>query len=66
MLKPTRQNAKFLRENTIGEDDMKPDIYAKSDPTLAPGEARCPGPSPRDILEADSGGADAALLAEKI
>ena len=65
MLKPTRQNAKFLRENTFGEDDMKPDIYAKSDPTLAPGEARCPGPSPRDILEADSGGADAALLAEK-
>lgn len=30
---------------------MKNDIYAPSDPTLAPGEARCPGPSVQDLYE---------------
>ena len=28
---------------------MKHDIYAPSDPSLAPGEARCPGPSVQDL-----------------
>jgi len=32
---------------------LKHDIYAPSDPTLAPGEARCPGPSVQDWLDRD-------------
>lgn len=32
---------------------MKPDLAAPSDPALAPGEARCPGPSMQDILDTD-------------
>jgi hypothetical protein len=31
----------------------KPDLTAPSDPALAPGAARCPGPSMQDILNAD-------------
>ena len=33
--------------------EAKHDIYAPSDPALAPGEARCPGPSAQDVLAAD-------------
>ena len=29
------------------------DIYATSDQSLAPGDARCPGPSPQDMLNRD-------------
>lgn len=32
---------------------IKPDLTAPSDPALAPGKARCPGPSMQDILDAD-------------
>ena len=31
----------------------KPDLTLPADPALAPGEARCPGPSMQDILDAD-------------
>ncbi len=44
---------------------MTLDIYAQSDPSLAPGEARCPGPSARDVLDADGDQPPAALLAQK-
>ena len=33
---------------------MKFDIYQPADPTLAPGQARCPGPSAHDILKSDA------------
>ena len=29
------------------------DIYATSDQSLSPGDARCPGPSPQDMLNRD-------------
>jgi len=32
---------------------LKHDIFAPSDPSLAPGEARCPGPSVQDFLDRD-------------
>jgi len=32
---------------------LKHDIFAPSDPELAPGEARCPGPSVQDFLDRD-------------
>ncbi len=38
---------------------MKFDLLAPADPTLAPGEARCPGPSPQDIVARDGGAPDA-------
>lgn len=39
------------------------DIYAKPDPGLAPGEARCPGgPTPRETLIADGPNTPATLL----
>ncbi|MCP5181567.1 MAG: aromatic ring-hydroxylating dioxygenase subunit alpha [Pseudomonadales bacterium] len=34
--------------------NAKYDIYAPADPTLAPGDARCPGPSVQDVLNADN------------
>ncbi|MFL0671582.1 MAG: aromatic ring-hydroxylating dioxygenase subunit alpha [Erythrobacter sp.] len=40
---------------------MKPDLTAPSDPALAPGEARCPGPSMQDILDADGDNPPAAM-----
>ena len=40
---------------------MRHDLTRPSDPTLAPGEARCPGPSTQDIILRDAGGAPAAL-----
>ena len=40
------------------------DLTQPSDPTLAPGEARCPGPSTRDIINREQDGAPAALTAE--
>lgn len=42
---------------------MQNDIYAPADPDLAPGEARCPGPSPQDLI-ASEGGAPAPLREE--
>ncbi len=41
--------------------DPRFDIYAKSDPELAPGEARCPGPSAQDVLDADGDNVPAPL-----
>ena len=43
---------------------MAYDLTAPSDPSLAPGEARCPGPSTRDIILAEADGAPEALTAE--
>jgi len=43
---------------------MTYDLTAKGDLTLAPGEARCPGPSTREIIQADADGAPEALTAE--
>lgn len=43
---------------------MKPDLTAPSDPALAPGEARCPGPSMQDILDADGDNPPAAMRAQ--
>ncbi len=40
------------------------DLNAPGDPNLAPGEARCPGPSTREIIIADGDNAPAALTAE--
>lgn len=40
---------------------MKPDLTAPADPALAPGEARCPGPSMQDILDADGDHPPAAM-----
>jgi len=39
----------------------KPDLTAPSNPALAPGEARCPGPSMQDILDADGDTPPAAM-----
>jgi nitrite reductase/ring-hydroxylating ferredoxin subunit len=43
---------------------MSHDIYAKSDPTLEAGAARCPGPSAQDIIARDSGETPAPLRSE--
>lgn len=40
------------------------DLTLPSDPALAPGEARCPGPSTRDIILAEADGAPRALTDE--
>lgn len=40
---------------------MKPDLTAPADPALAPGEARCPGPSMQDILDTDGDHPPAAM-----
>ncbi len=40
------------------------DIYAPADDGLAPGDARCPGPSPQDVLDQDGDTPPAALRAE--
>ncbi|NKB99128.1 MAG: Rieske 2Fe-2S domain-containing protein [Pseudomonadales bacterium] len=42
---------------------MSLDIYQPSDPSLAPGEARCPGPSAQDIIARDGDQPPAPLLA---
>lgn len=42
----------------------RPDLTAPSDPALAPGEARCPGLSMQDILDADGDNAPAAMREE--
>ncbi len=39
----------------------RPDLTAPADPALAPGEARCPGPSMQDILDADGDSPPAAM-----
>lgn len=39
----------------------RPDLTAPADPSLAPGEARCPGPSMQDILDADGDSPPAAM-----
>lgn len=44
---------------------MSYDIYAPGDPTLAPGEARCPGPSTQDLIASDSRGLPAPLRAQR-
>ena len=43
---------------------MALDIYAPAGDNLAPGEARCPGPSPQDVLDQDGDTPPAALRAE--
>jgi phenylpropionate dioxygenase-like ring-hydroxylating dioxygenase large terminal subunit len=43
---------------------MPYDLTQPSDLTLPPGDARCPGPSTKDIILRDVGGAPAALTAE--
>ena len=43
---------------------MKYDLTAPSDPTLPPGDARCPGPTTKDIILQDGDGAPAALTTE--
>ena len=43
---------------------MAYDLTAPSDPSLSPGEARCPGPSTRDIILAEADGAPETLTAE--
>jgi phenylpropionate dioxygenase-like ring-hydroxylating dioxygenase large terminal subunit len=44
---------------------MPYDLTRPSDARLAPGDARCPGPSTREILLQDSGGTPQALTAEQ-
>ena len=41
------------------------DIYRPADPTLAPGAARCPGPTAQDVIASDADHPPAALLAEQ-
>ena len=43
---------------------MALDIYAPAGDDLAPGAARCPGPSPQDVLDQDGDTPPAALRAE--
>jgi phenylpropionate dioxygenase-like ring-hydroxylating dioxygenase large terminal subunit len=43
---------------------MAYDLTQPADPTLAPGEARCPGPSTRDIIRREQDGAPTALTDE--
>ena len=43
---------------------MSTDIYAPSDPSLAPGEARCPGPDPQDLIASDGANTPDALKAQ--
>ena len=43
---------------------MSYDLTQRGDLTLPPGSARCPGPSTKDIIMRDVGGAPAALTAE--
>lgn len=43
---------------------MKHDLTRRADRSLAPGEARCPGPSTREIIERDRDGAPVALTTE--
>jgi phenylpropionate dioxygenase-like ring-hydroxylating dioxygenase large terminal subunit len=43
---------------------MKYDLTAPSDPNLAPGDARCPGPTTKDIILQDGDGAPVALTTE--
>lgn len=44
---------------------MSRDIYQAADPNLAPGDARCPGPSARDIIARDGDQPPAPLLEER-
>ena len=41
------------------------ELNLPGDPNLPPGEARCPGPSPQDILDRDGDAPPAALRAER-
>jgi phenylpropionate dioxygenase-like ring-hydroxylating dioxygenase large terminal subunit len=43
----------------------RPDLTAPSDPALAPGEARCPGSSMQDILDADGDNPPVAMRFEQ-
>lgn len=43
---------------------MKHDLTKASDPALAPGEARCPGPSMQDIMDRDGDNPPAAMRTE--
>jgi phenylpropionate dioxygenase-like ring-hydroxylating dioxygenase large terminal subunit len=43
---------------------MAYDLNAESDPNLAPGEARCPGPSTRDIILQDGDAVPAPIVEE--
>ena len=44
---------------------MTYDLSAPADPDLAPGEARCPGPSTRDIILKDGDNPPAAIVTEQ-
>jgi len=44
---------------------MAYDLTKPSDPALAPGEARCPGPSMQDIMDADGDQPPAAMRTEQ-
>jgi len=44
---------------------MTYDLTKASDPQLAPGEARCPGPSMQDIMDADGDNPPAAMRSEQ-
>jgi len=41
------------------------DIYRPADPDLAPGVARCPGPSPQDVIATDADNPPPALLEQQ-
>ena len=43
---------------------MAYDLTLPGDPSLAPGEARCPGPSPREVVQGEADGVDPLLLKE--
>jgi len=43
---------------------MSYDLSAPADPTLAPGDARCPGPSTREVILRDAAAAPAAIVEE--
>ncbi len=44
--------------------DMIEDLAKPADPALAPGEARCPGPTVQDVLSRESSAADPGLTAQ--
>jgi phenylpropionate dioxygenase-like ring-hydroxylating dioxygenase large terminal subunit len=50
---------------TLQGETMAFDIYQVGDTALPPGEARCPGPSPKDIITAETDAPSSALLAER-
>ena len=43
---------------------MADDLTLPGDPSLAPGAARCPGPSPRQVIEGENDGVAPLLIEE--